>query len=63
MQGDGEVLGGYEERLFTENKLNMCTLRDDVTDNVSLKEELLAHATRRKEDYYSVPNVNSKKHS
>lgn len=40
----------------------METLRDDKADNVSNKEVLLSYALDRKGDYYSVPNVNSKKH-
>lgn len=40
----------------------MSSLRDDVADNTSYKEMLLTKAIGRKGDFYSVPNVNSKRH-
>ena len=60
--GDGDAVGdAYEERLFTDNRLEMKHLRGDVADAASCKEALLSQATGRKADYYSVPNVNAKK--
>jgi hypothetical protein len=56
-------MGGYEERLFTDNRLDMSTLRDDVADTASYKDVLLSQAIGRKEDYFSVPNVNNTKKS
>mmetsp|Transcript_26263 Transcript_26263/g.49275 ORF Transcript_26263/g.49275 Transcript_26263/m.49275 type:complete len:171 (+) Transcript_26263:93-605(+) len=62
IKDNSEAMGGNERRLFTDNTLEMETLRDDLADNISYKEVLLSRAQERKEDYYSVPNVNSKKH-
>lgn len=56
------MTGGCEERLFTDNTLNMSTLRDDVADLVSHKDSLLSHAVERTGDYFTVPNVNAKRH-
>ena len=52
---------GYQDRSFTDNKLQMDSLREDVADSTSYKEILLGNAIGRKQDYYSVPNVNAKK--
>ena len=61
-QGFDDITDSLDQRPYTDVTLTMDSLRDDVADNTSHKEALLSMAAGRQGDYYSVPNVNSKKH-